>query len=210
MTEEPDLSWFGAERIDTDARTLGVYVTLLIVQFRVRYSTDIPVLYREVGALESRLKPYLSIFLNDKENELDEAVAAGRAFLNAFVLHTESADYEEVLDSIELDYYETFRDVYLRHVNRNELTVKLAAESDALLLTKRFLGDVVSNKFSKGKITTAGSTILLMPFGELLAFYGLSQEETRRFFEILKRAGIMFLDILPAPVLDQAFINGLL
>ena len=108
MTEEPDLSWFGAERIGTDARTLGVYVTLLIVQFRVRYSTDIPVLYREVGALESRLRPYLSIFLNDKENELDEAVAAGRAFLNAFVEHTESADYEEVLESIELGFYETY------------------------------------------------------------------------------------------------------
>ncbi|MBL7117653.1 MAG: hypothetical protein ISS94_02565 [Candidatus Syntrophoarchaeum sp.] len=66
------VSWFREERIDTDARVLGVYITLLIVQFRVRYSTDIPVLYREVGLRESRLKPYLSIFLQD-EKQMEEA-----------------------------------------------------------------------------------------------------------------------------------------
>ena len=66
------VSWFREERIDTDARALGVYITLLIVQFRVRYSTDIPVLYREVGVLESRLNPYLAIFLND-EQQMEEA-----------------------------------------------------------------------------------------------------------------------------------------
>lgn len=213
MPEEPDLSWFGEERIDTDASALGVYVTLLIVQFRVRYSTDIPVLCREVGALESRLKPYLSLFLHDKE-ELSESIEAGRTFLNAFVAHTSLPEYEEALNSIELDFYERFKEVYLRHVNRDEMAVKLAesdADADAAApMIKRFLSDVVSNKFSKGKITTAGSTILLTPFGELLAFYGLSQEETRRFFEILKRAGIMFLDIIPAPVLEEEFMRSLL
>ena len=202
------VSWFGEERIDTDARALGVYITLLLVQFRVRYSTDIPVLHREVGLLESRLKPYLSIFLQD-DKQMEEAVYTGRAFLNAFVVHSSLPEYEEVLDSIELDFYEIFRKAYLRHVNRNEMTVKIS-DSDALPFIKRFLSDVASNRFSKGKITSAGSTILLTPFGELLAFYGLSEEDTRRFFETLKRSGIMFLDIVPAPVLEQEFMDSLL
>jgi hypothetical protein len=64
------VSWFGKERIDTDAKALGIYVALLIVQFRVRYSTDSPVLYRKVGLLESRLKPYLSIFIQDHAKEV--------------------------------------------------------------------------------------------------------------------------------------------
>ena len=66
---------------------LGVYITLLMLQFRVRYSTDIPVLYREVGLLESRLKPYLSIFLQD-EKQMEETVDAGKEFLKAFVAHS--------------------------------------------------------------------------------------------------------------------------
>lgn len=66
------VSWFGEERIDTDAKAPGVYITLLMLQFRVRYSTDIPVLYREVGLLKSRLKPCLSIFLNN-EKQMEEA-----------------------------------------------------------------------------------------------------------------------------------------
>lgn len=197
------VSWFGEERIDTDARALGVYITLLMLQFRVRYSTDIPVLYREVGVLESRLKPYLSIFLND--DKMSEAVDAGEEFLKALVKHTALPEYEEVLDSIELDFYETFKEAYLRHVNRKEMAVKIA-DYDAVPFIKTFLSDVVSNRFSKGKITSTGSSILLTPFGELLEFYGLSEEYTSRFFEILKISGIMFLDIVPAPVLEQGFM----
>ena len=81
------VSWFGEERIENDAGALGVYITLLMLQFRVRYSTDIPVLYREVGLLESRLKPYLSIFLQD-EKQMEETVDAGKEFLKAFVAHS--------------------------------------------------------------------------------------------------------------------------
>jgi hypothetical protein len=92
-----------------------------MLQFRVRYSTDIPVLYREVGLRESRLKPYLSIFLQD-EKQMEEAVDAGKGFLKAFVTHSSLPEYEEVLDSIELDFYETFKEAYVRHVNRSEMT----------------------------------------------------------------------------------------
>ena len=74
-------------RINNDAKALGVYITLLIVQFRVRYSTDIPVLYREGGLLESRLKPYLPILLQD-EKQMEEAVDAGEEFLKAFVAYS--------------------------------------------------------------------------------------------------------------------------
>jgi hypothetical protein len=86
MTEET-VSWFGEECIDKDAKALGVYVALRILQFRVRYSTNIPVLYREVRLLESRLKPYLSIFLQD-EKQMEEAVDAGKEFLKALVAHS--------------------------------------------------------------------------------------------------------------------------
>lgn len=72
MTEETE-SWFGKEWIDEDAKALGVYVALLILQFRVRYSTDTPFLCREEGLMESRLKPYLALLLHDEE-ELSEAV----------------------------------------------------------------------------------------------------------------------------------------
>jgi len=79
------------------------------------------VLYREVGLRESRLKPYLSIFLQD-EKQMEEAVDAGKGFLKAFVTHSSLPEYEEVLDSIELDFYETFKEAYVRHVNRSEMT----------------------------------------------------------------------------------------
>ena len=78
---------FGEKRLDTDARALGVYIMLLMLQFRVRYSTDISVLYREVGLLESRLKTYLALFLND-DKQMEEAVDAGEEFLKAFVAHS--------------------------------------------------------------------------------------------------------------------------
>jgi hypothetical protein len=91
-----------------------------MLQFRVRYSTDIPVLYREVGLLESRLKPYLSIFLQD-EKQMEEVVDAGKEFLKAFVARFSLMEYEEVLDNIELDFYERFKEAYLRHVNRSEM-----------------------------------------------------------------------------------------
>jgi hypothetical protein len=57
-----------------------------MLQFRVRYSTDISVLYREVGLLESRLKTYLALFLND--DKVSEAVDAGEEFLKSFVAHS--------------------------------------------------------------------------------------------------------------------------
>ena len=57
------VSWFGEERMGTDARAPGVYITLLMLQFRVRFTTDIPVLYREVGLRESRLSGILIMSL---------------------------------------------------------------------------------------------------------------------------------------------------
>lgn len=207
MTEETE-SWFGKEWIDNDAKALGVYVALLILRFRVRYRTDIPVLCREESLMESRLKPYLALFLNDEQEELKEAVDTGKGFLKALVAHTSLPEYEEALDSIELDFYGMFKEAYLRHVNREAMAVKLS-DSDVAPFIKTFLSDVASNRFSKGKITTAGSSILLTPFGDFIDFYGLSEDDVRRFLEILRESGIMFLDIVPAPVLEQDFIESL-
>jgi len=69
---ETVLSWFVEERINNDAKALGVYITLLMLQFRVRFTTDIPALYRGVGLLETQLKLYLSIFLQD-DKQMEEA-----------------------------------------------------------------------------------------------------------------------------------------
>ena len=66
-----------------------------------------------------------------------------------------------------------------------------------------------SNRFSKGKITHAGSSILMTPFSELLEFYGLSEDDVRRFMKILRMSGIMFFDIVPAPVVEEEFIESL-
>jgi len=206
MTEETE-SWFGKEWIDEDAKALGVYVALLILQFRVRYSTDTPFLCREEGLMESRLKPYLALLLHDEE-ELSEAVDTGKVFLKALVAHTSLPEYVEVLDSVELDFYGMFKEAYLRHVNREAMAVKIA-DSDAAPFIKTFLSDVASNRFSRGKITTAGSSILLTPFGDFIEFYGLSGDDVRRFLEILRESGIMFLDIVSAPVLEQDFIESL-
>lgn len=206
MTEETE-SWFGKEWIDEDAKALGVYVALLILQFRVRYSTDTPFLCREEGLMESRLKPYLALLLHDEE-ELSEAVDTGKVFLKALVAHTSLPEYVEVLDSVELDFYGMFKEAYLRHINREAMAVKIA-DSDAAPFIKTFLSDVASNRFSRGKITTAGSSILLTPFGDFIEFYGLSGDDVRRFLEILRESGIMFLDIVSAPVLEQDFIESL-
>ncbi|MBE0516385.1 MAG: hypothetical protein IBX41_03185 [Methanophagales archaeon] len=200
------LSWFGKEWIEKDAKALGVYITLLMLRFRVRFSTDIPVLCREEGLMEARLKPYLAIFLKDEK--LREAIAAGKGFLNALVTHTSFHEYEEVLDTIEMDFYEILKDAYLRHVNRAEIAGEIS-EYDATSLIRRFLSDVSSTRFSIGKSASAGSSILLTPFSELMELYGLSEGDVRRFMEILRLSGIMFLDIIPAPVLEKEFIESL-
>jgi len=201
------LPWFGTEWIDNDAKALGVYITLLILRFRVRFATDIPVLCREEGLMEARLKPYLSIFLKDEK--LIEAIATGKEFLNALVKHASFYEYEEALDTIETDFYAILKEAYLRHVNRAEIVGRIS-EYDATPLIRRFLSDVSSNRFSIGKITSASSSILLTPFSELMELYGLSEGDVRRFMEILRISGIMFLDIIPAPVLEKEFIESLL
>jgi len=201
-----NLSWFGKEWIAREAKALGVYITILIVRFRVRYATDIPLLCRDEGLMEARLKPYLSLFLHDEE--LTEAVEAGKVFLKAFVGHTSFPEYEATLDTLELDCYPILREAYLRYVKRKELAVKIA-DFDAGSLIRRFLGDIASNRFSKGKITIAGSSILLTPFSELMELYSLSEEDVRRFLKILRLSGIMFLDIIPAPVLEYEFLESL-
>ena len=206
MTEEP-VSWFGQERIDTDAKALGVYLTVLIVRFRVRYRTDVPMLRSDEFLFRARVKPFLTLFLKDEEQQ-KEALTAGNEFLNALSKNTSFSDFEEALDDIERYFYGTFKDVYLRHVNRAAMKGTLA-DHDASALLKTFLNDVSANRFSKGKITSAGSCILLTPFGELIEFYGLSQVDANRFLEMLRESCVMFLDIVPAPVLEAEFIESL-
>jgi hypothetical protein len=204
--EEETESWFGPEWIESDAKALGVYVTLLILRFRVRYSTDIPLLLREEGLMGGRLSPYLSIFLKDEQ--LAEAVETAKKFLKAFVEHTELAEYDHALDALELDFYDRFKETYLRHVNREELG-GATAQIDTAELLRTFLDDVAAGRFAKGRITGAGSCILLTPFGNLLEFYQLSEDDVREFMKLLRLAGIMFLDIVPAPVLEEDFMETL-
>jgi hypothetical protein len=212
--------WFRKEWIDTNAKALGVYVALLLVRFRVRLRTDIPALYSEEGKIEGRLKPYLSIFLRDKDKKLIDAAAidAGKEFFMRLVDHTAYQEYEGVLDCIETDFYETFKEAYLGYVNANvnanvnvtgkEFAGEISGHDTAALI-RTFLRDVSANRFSKGKVTLAGSSILLTPFSELMEFYGLSEEDVQRFLEILRMIGIMFFDVVPAPVLEEEFVDGL-
>jgi hypothetical protein len=206
MTKEP-VSWFGQERIGTDAKALGVYVTLLIFKFRVRYSTDVPVLSGDEGLLRIRLTPYLTLLLHD-EQERREAFDAGKEFLKAVCKNNSFSDFEEALDDVERYFYDTFKAAYLRHMNRAAMAGKIA-DHDASALIKTFLRDVASNRFSKGKITSAGSCILLMPASELINLYGLSEDDKSSFMDLLRKSGIMFLDIVPAPVLEDEFIESL-
>jgi hypothetical protein len=208
--------WFRKEWIDTNAKALGVYMALLLVRFRVRLRTDIPALYSEEGKIEGRLKPYLSIFLRDKDKKLIDtaAIDAGKEFFMRLVDHTAYQDYEDVLGCIETDFYETFKEAYLGYVNANvnvtrkDFTGEISGHDTAALI-RTFLRDVSANRFSKGKVTPAGSSILLTPFGELMEFYGLSEEDVQRFLEILRMIGLMFFDVVPAPVLEREFVDGL-
>jgi hypothetical protein len=145
------------------------------------------------------------IFLRDKNKKLIEAIDAGKEFFRALVEHTSYNEYESVLDRIETDFYETFKVAYLGHVQRKEIAGKIA-DYGVNTLTRTFLSDVSANRFSKGKITHAGSSILLTPFSELIEFYGISAEDVFRFMKILRVSGIMFFDIVPAPVVDEEFI----
>lgn len=198
--------WFGIEWLESDAKTLGVYLTLLIVRFRVRYSTDIPVLVRDASFLKVRLSPYLALFLTEEQQA--EGLESAAKFLKIFVARTAFSDYEQVLDAIELDFYERFKAVYLRHVNRDVFTGTLA-QRDTLPLIRAFLDDVAANRFARGRMTGAGSCILLTPVSDLLAFYPLTEAEVREFMTLLRLAGIMFLDIVPAPVLEEDFLATL-
>jgi hypothetical protein len=206
--EFEEKTWFRKEWIGSNAKALGVYMALLLVRFRVRLRTDIPNLYSDEGIIEQRLEHYLSIFLRDNDKKLIEAIDAGKEFFKALVEHTSYNEYESVLDQIETDFYEIFKVAYLEYVNKKEIAGKIA-DYDATELTKTFLSDVSANRFSKGKITHAGSSILLTPFGELMEFYDLSEEDVRRFMEILRMGGIMFFDIVPAPVLEKEFMGSL-
>jgi hypothetical protein len=216
MADKTDLSWFGAERLESDAKALGVYLTALIVRFRVRYRTDVPMLRSDEFLFGARLKPFLTLFLKDEDDEeqqqkellLKDALTAGKEFLNVLSKNTSFSDFEEALDDLERYFYDTFKDVYLRHVNRAAMKETIA-DHDASALIKRFLNDVAANRFSKGKITSAGSCILLTPFGDLIEFYGLSQDEANRFLEILRESCVMFQDIVPAPVLEDEFRESL-
>ena len=199
--------WFRKEWIGSNAKALGVYMALLLVRFRVRLRTDIPILYSDDGVIEGRLKPYLLIFLRDKDEKLIEAIDAGKEFFKALVEHTAYNEYERVLDRIEMDFYDIFKEAYIGHINRKEIAGKIA-DYDATALTRAFLSDVSANRFSKGKITRAGSSILLTPFGELMEFYGLSEKDVRRFMKILRTSGIMFFDIVPAPVVEEEFVGS--
>jgi hypothetical protein len=205
MDEETE-PWFASEWLESDAKVLGVYLTLLILRFRVRYSTDVPLLARDESFLKVRLSPYLALFLHDEP--LGEGVEAAKKFLRAFVERTEFPDYEQVLDAIELDFYDRFKDVYLRHVNREAFTGTVA-QRDTLPLLRTFLEDIAANRFARGRMTGAGSCILLTPVSDLLAFYQLSEDEVREFMKLLRLAGIMFLDIVPAPVLEEDFLETL-
>jgi len=202
------LPWFRKEGIGSNPKALGVYVALLLVRFRVRLRTDIPILYSDEEIMEQRLKPYLSIFLRDKNKELVEAIDAGKEFFKALVEHTTYNEYEGVLDRIEKDFYDIFKVAYLEYVNKKEIAGRISGY-DATTLTRRFLCDVSANRFSKGKITLAGSSILLTPFSELMEFYDLSEGGVRKFMEILRMSGIMFFDIVPAPVVEEEFVGSL-
>ena len=83
--------------MDTDAKALGVYLTLLIVRFRVRYQTDVPMLRSNEFLFGARLKPFLSLFLHE-EQELKEALTSGKEFLNVLSKNTSFSDFDEALD----------------------------------------------------------------------------------------------------------------
>jgi hypothetical protein len=207
MTEEETVPWFGQEFVESDAKALGTYIAALVLRFRVRYRTDMSVLSTDMELWETRIKPYVALLLHDQA-ELREAVAAGKQFLKAFVQQTSVEEYDAVIDDLELAYYETFKAAYLRHVNRSAIT-GIIAGSSAPVQVSRFIRDVATNRFSKGRTTMIGSTILVSPVAELIQRYNFSHEDATRFLEILRNAGIMFLDIVPAPVLEAEFVESL-
>jgi len=207
MTEEETVPWFGQEFVESDAKTLGTYIAALVLRFRVRYRTDMSVLSTDMELWETRIKPYVALLLHDPA-ELRDAIAAGKRFLKAFVQQTALEDYDAVIDDLELAHYETFKAAYLRHVNRSAITGTIAGSS-APALVSRFIRDVATNRFSKGRTTMMGSTILVSPVAELFQLYNFSHEDATRFLELLRHAGIMFLDIVPAPVLEAEFVESL-
>ncbi|HDS45596.1 MAG TPA: hypothetical protein ENN68_05830 [Methanomicrobia archaeon] len=207
MTKEETVSWFGQEFVESDAKALGTYIAALVLRFQVRYRTDMSVLSTDMELWELRIKPYVALLLHDPE-ELRDAVAAGKRFLKVFVQQTSIEEYDTVIDDLELAHYETFKAAYLRHVNRSAITGTIAG-SNASALVGRFIRDVATNRFSKGRTTMMGSTILVSPVAELIQHYNFSHEDATRFMEILRLAGIMFLDIVPAPVLEVEFVESL-
>ncbi len=207
MTEEETVPWFGQELVESDAKALGTYVAALVLRFRVRYRTDMSMLSTDMELWETRFKPYVALLLHDPA-ELQDAVAAGKQFLKTFVQQTSVEDYDTVIDDIELAYYETFKAAYLRHVNRTAITGTIAG-STAPALVSRFIRDVATNQFSKGRATMMGSAILVSPVAELFKRYNFSHEDATSFLGILRNAGIMFLDIVPAPALEAEFVESL-
>ena len=207
MTEEETVPWFGRQFVESDAQALGTYIAALVLRFRVRYRTDMSVLSMDMELWGTRFKPYVELLIHDPA-ELQDAIAAGKQFLKAFVQHAALEDYDVVIDDLELAYYDTFKAAYLRHVNRSAITGTIAG-SNASAMVSRFIRDVATNQFSKGRTTMMGSTILVSPVTEFIQRYDFSHEDAMQFMEILRNAGIMFLDIVPAPVLEAEFVESL-
>ncbi|MGC9445128.1 MAG: hypothetical protein ACP5E9_09425 [Candidatus Methanospirareceae archaeon] len=205
--EKETVPWFGQELVESDAKAIGTYIAALVLRFRVRYRTDMSVLSTDMELWETRIKPYIALLLHDPA-ELQDALTAGKRFLKTFVQQTSIEEYDTVIDDLEFAYYESFKAAYLRHVNRSALTGTIAG-SNAPTLVSTFIRDVATNRFSKGRTTMMGSTILVSPVAELIQRYNFSHEDAMSFMEILRLAGIMFLDIVPAPVLEAEFVESL-
>lgn len=114
------MDWFKEEWLQEDHKALGVYLALLRARFRytLYYKSKDEALQ---GFDFNKLREQLSVRLRGKE--LIEAFNTAKEFIELLYEHEKDAlkadRRAEILDELEGKYYEKFKEVYIKYVDKD-------------------------------------------------------------------------------------------
>lgn len=205
------MSWFDERLIDTDIKSYGVYLALLYV----RFYTFTAGFFNE-DRTKSSILDEISRRLSGEEAL--EATDAARLFIERVYAHEHngkrfSDTLTKTLDYIESKYYEFFKSACYRCFKR-AVIVDIDDIKSFLLISKK----------NASERTPAGSVQLAYPISSLSSLYAflkgeskpenlMSDVERERFNKLLSSLVhsnlILFNQIIPAPYLEDDFINRL-
>ena len=207
------MQWFKEEELlSNNPRTLGVYLALLACRF------DLMSISRNFPGLMNKL--HREILRRLRGKNFREATNSAEIFVKSLVSKKEGeSSTVDVLDEIECKYYDKFREAYLRTVKKDKIREVEIIYTFLKGLAEGELYDILSQKITSHGRTRCGSAYMLFSStfvrGGIAKYLGLEfgwRELEEKLFSILKDSNIYLseLQILPAPVLEESFIEELI